>query len=63
MRPKVWFSLMICAAYGVLEWDITEVFMEILLLYTNHVTFAGIDRLFSKPKMIKHYLRNSTRQD
>jgi hypothetical protein len=46
-----------------MECDITEVFMAILLFYTIPVTSAGAERSFSKLKIIKNYLRNSTGQD
>ncbi|KAL4101050.1 hypothetical protein QTP88_021071 [Uroleucon formosanum] len=53
----------IITKFGVMECDITEVFMAILLFYTIPVTSAGAERSFSKLKIIKNYLRNSTGQD
>ncbi|KAL4089557.1 hypothetical protein QTP88_024575 [Uroleucon formosanum] len=53
----------IITKFGVMEYDITEVFMEILLFYTIPVTSAGAERSFSRLKIIKNYLRNSTGQD
>jgi hypothetical protein len=46
-----------------MEYDITEVFVAILLFYTIPVTLPGAKRSFSKLKIIKNYLRNSTRHD
>lgn len=34
-----------------------------LLFHSIHVTSAGAERSFSQLKLIKSYLRNSTRQD
>jgi len=44
-------------------WYNRSVHGNILLFYTIPVTSAGAERSFSKLKIIKNYLRNTTGQD
>lgn len=48
--------------YSVLESDFNEVIMLLLLFLTLPVTVATAERSFSKLKILKNYLRNSTSQ-
>lgn len=62
LSVKEYFDLVL-TKYGVLESDLTEVYLLFLLFFTLPVTTANVERTFSKLKMIKNYLRSTTGQD
>lgn len=62
LSVKDYFDLVL-NKYGVLESDLTEVYLLFLLFFTLPVTTANVERSFSKLKIIKDYLRSTTSQD
>lgn len=56
LSVKDYFNLVL-NKYGVLESDLTEVYLLFLLFFTLPVTTASVERSFSKLKLIKNYLR------
>lgn len=61
LAVKDFFDLVL-SKYGVLESDLTEVYLLFLLFFTLPVTTASVERTFSKLKIIKDYLRSTVGQ-